>query len=76
MLSPGTNTVAVKGVDWAGNNSAVVPRTIYLGVPVPLNIVINGTGSTQGKPSSIGTPVRGHVGREPQLHDHGHSGGE
>lgn len=43
-LTPGTNTVRIRGVDAAGNVSRPLNRSVFFSVPAPLRIETNGIG--------------------------------
>ncbi|MDB6025687.1 MAG: hypothetical protein JWM68_1910 [Verrucomicrobiales bacterium] len=59
-LEPGTNTVTVKSIDKAGNESLLVKRMFFLQVNELLTITTNGMGSVAGKTNLVlGTPVDG-----------------
>jgi cyclophilin family peptidyl-prolyl cis-trans isomerase len=47
-LTPGTNRVSIRSMDWSGNQSPAATRTIFYSVPRPISLQIQGRGTVAG----------------------------
>lgn len=47
-LTPGTNKITIRSIDWSGNQSAAATRTVFYSVPRTVSLEIQGDGTVAG----------------------------